>query len=364
MNKPNLSLSGATINNSNGGLSNGPISAATSLTNFSDQNEETQVSGHATRKLDSAPEATVILDVEKSIQTNGERPVLIELPYSLRTRKLKIATIVTVVSLDGFILPTILFYILKYGVHLDDGKSIAITTAAFGFISLLQYVLRLYRLLKPKSPYLPLNCPHRWYLDLYQIQFTIGFIAITLVFTFLSTSPSGEVQVRNISLAPCMLLLQCGPQFLLSCYAYKRKWINHFRFSSSLAGEQCVPAAFTMIEDVIGVDGRGGGAGGFRETLKGRYMQSFRFREMLYKQTLFWGIGSTMGGAVTLALVLAPVVNQYVAYGIGWSLPFVWSGVMAVITTLMVQKDLKLEKEEWETANVSVLQGYQLKSRG
>ena len=93
--------------------------------------------------------------------------------------------------------------------------------------------------------------------------------------------------------------------------------MNPFRISSTLAGEQAVPALFTIVEDVIGVDGRGGGKGGFRELWKNRYSQSYRFREMLYTQTIFWGLGSTVGGATTLAVVLSPTVNVYVAYGIG-----------------------------------------------
>ena len=196
-------------------------------------------------------------------------------------------------------------------------SDVAITTAAFGIVSFLQYILRMWRLLKPNSPYLPIDSPHRWYLDFYQIQFTIGFTLISLVFTFASVNTSGQMLVRITSVAPCILLLQCGPQFLLSCIAYKRKWVNPFRISSSLAGEQAVPALFTIVEDVIGVDGRGGGKGGFRELWKKRYIQSYRFREMLYKQTVFWGLGSTMSGAATLAIVLTPTVNVYVAYGLG-----------------------------------------------
>lgn len=99
--------------------------------------------------------------------------------------------------------------------------------------------------------------------------------------------------------------------------AYKLKWVNKFRFSSSLAGEQCVPAVFTVVEDVIGVDGKGGGMGGFRELWKERYMQSWRFREMIFKQTVFWGVGSTVGAAVTLSVVLAPTVSGEVGYGFG-----------------------------------------------
>jgi len=72
------------------------------------------------------------VDVEKSGASSsssnssklGEgRPQLIELPYPLRVRKLKIAIIVLMVSLDGFLLPTFLFYILKYGAHISDKRS-------------------------------------------------------------------------------------------------------------------------------------------------------------------------------------------------------------------------------------------------
>lgn len=194
---------------------------------------------------------------------------------------------------------------------------ITITTCAFGFLTLFQYIMRLYRLLQPNSPYLPLATPHRWYLDLYQLQFTLGFILITVLLSFASVDSQGNVLVRNVSLAPCLLLLQCGPQFLVSCLAYRLGWVNRVRVSSSLAGERCVPAVFTVVEDVIGVDGKGGGRGGFRERWKGRYLQSGRFREMLYWQTVFWGMGATVGGGVTLAVVLAPGVDQYVAYGFG-----------------------------------------------
>ncbi|KAF8428980.1 hypothetical protein EV426DRAFT_702762 [Tirmania nivea] len=338
----------------------GVSTAATSMTTIDKNDGIQRVEVTAELKLGEGGE---FVDVERSGAGSGEgedRPQLIELPYSLRVRKLKIAMIVLMVSLDGFLLPTCLFYVLKYAAHLSDARNVSITTGAFGFLSLIQYVLRLYRLLKPNSPYLPLHSPHRWYLDFYQFQFTLGFILITLVFVFALTDSQGYTIIRNTSLAPCILLLQCGPQFLVSCVAYKQKWVNKFRFSSTLAGEQCVPAVFTIVEDVVGVDGRGGGKGGFRELWKGRYMQSWRFREMIFKQTLFWGAGVTVGGAVTLAVVLMPAVNEYVAYGFGWCFPFVLSAFMIAITIKWVQSDLAEEKEEWGTADVSVIRGYQL----
>ncbi|KAF8453057.1 hypothetical protein BGX38DRAFT_1269055 [Terfezia claveryi] len=320
MAQPELSLSCVSMNNSDPALELGMevSTATTSMTMIDDNDEVERVETITKLKLG---EKRVSVDVEKSrANSEGEdRPQLIELPYSLRERKLKIAIIVLMVSLDGFLLPTFIFYILKYAAH-----------------------------------------PHRWYLDFYQFQFTLGFILITLIFTLALTDSQGHVIVRNTSLAPCILLLQCGPQFLISCVAYKQKWVNKFRFSSSLAGEQAVPAVFTIIEDVIGVDGRGGGKGGFRELLKGRYMQSMRFREIMFKQTVFWGVGAIVGGAVTLAVVLTPAVSEYVAYGFGWCFPFTLSAFMIGITIKWVQKDLAKEQEEWDTADVSVIRGYQL----
>lgn len=45
---------------------------------------------------------------------------------------------------------------------------------------------------------------------------------------------------------------------------------------------------------------------------------------------------------------------------LGWVFPFIWSGVMVAITIKWVQRDLRAEREEWETADVGVLRGYQL----
>lgn len=46
--------------------------------------------------------------------------------------------------------------------------------------------------------------------------------------------------------------------------------------------------------------------------------------------------------------------------GVGWVFPFIWSGVMVAITIKWVQRDLRAEREEWETADVGVIRGYQL----
>ena len=73
--------------------------------------------------LTVAAAAITIANISKTNDGHWQRPALTELPYSLRTRKLKIATIALIVSLDGFIMPTCMFYILKYIAHLNDTRS-------------------------------------------------------------------------------------------------------------------------------------------------------------------------------------------------------------------------------------------------
>ena len=48
----------------------------------------------------------------------------------------------------------------------------------------------------------------------------------------------------------------------------------------------------------------------------------------------------------------------------GWCLPFLWSGLMAVITTIWVQKELTYEREEWDSADIDIIRGYQLHPKG
>jgi len=105
-------------------LGTGVSTAMTSMTTI-DNNDGVQLVETTTEPKLGSGEG--FIDVEKrgasSSREGEDRPQLIELPYSLRVRKLKIAIIVLLVSLDGFLLPTCLFYILKYAAHVTDARS-------------------------------------------------------------------------------------------------------------------------------------------------------------------------------------------------------------------------------------------------
>ena len=78
-------------------------------------------------------------------------------------------------------------------------------------------------------------------------------------------------------------------------------------------GSKAVPAVFTIVEDVVAVDGGAGRE--FRKKWKERYEASEIFRDMLWTLTMVWGGGAIVAAAVTSAVVFS--APKYVAYGFG-----------------------------------------------
>jgi hypothetical protein len=115
------------------------------------------------------------------------------------------------------------------------------------------------------------------------------------------------------------------------------------RISSLPRGVPLRPGIYSIIEDVVAVDGSGGTE--FRQRLNLRYQASHDFRQMLHRLTIFWATGACLIAAATTAVIFT--VPRDVAYVIGWTVPFLWAGIWAAITTIWVQKSLKHEYANW-----------------
>lgn len=85
------------------------------------------------------------------------------------------------------------------------------------------------------------------------------------------------------------------------------------RISSLPRGTKLRPGIYSIIEDVIAVDGSGGTE--FRQRLNLRYMASHKFRQMLHRLTLFWAIGA-LGAAVGSTAIIF-TCSKNVAYVVG-----------------------------------------------
>lgn len=86
-----------------------------------------------------------------------------------------------------------------------------------------------------------------------------------------------------------------------------------FRVSSIRKGEYLRPALFTLIEDVVAVDGNGGS--GYRVNLRARYEASRDFRHLLVFMTWFWMVPSLLVAVATSMVIFWPnLLSRDLAY--------------------------------------------------
>lgn len=150
-------------------------------------------------------------------------------------------------------------------------------------------------------------------LDFFQITFTIGLIIITIELV-VGTVPHNPL-VRPCAMPVPSLIFLFGVQLTFSAALQAAGARAPFRISSIPQGAPMLPGSYTIIEDVMAVDGNGGTA--YREALNARYKASSLFRRMLTRLTIFWGVSAlVVAGAITAVVFTAPVT---VAYGVGES---------------------------------------------
>jgi hypothetical protein len=116
-----------------------------------------------------------------------------------------------------------------------------------------------------------------------------------------------------------------------------------FNMSSVPKGSPWRPALHGIVEDWGAVEM--GGKKPFRASLLRRYEASSMFRRMLQVLSWCWGIGfllTAIGTTVAVALL-----DEGPLFGVGWGLPFVCWGIMAVITRPFVRRSMRQEQEMW-----------------
>jgi hypothetical protein len=88
-----------------------------------------------------------------------------------------------------------------------------------------------------------------------------------------------------------------------------------FRISSTDKGGQVKPGVYTLLEDIVAVDGGAGRP--YREALEARYCASPRFRKLMRDLSLFWSISALLIGGACTVVVCVHSVSRHVAYGVG-----------------------------------------------
>jgi len=267
-----------------------------------------------------------------------------ELPYNLRDRKKWICIIWTIVCLNSCLFPIILFYALWYGTDLKHWVIFAITTCLVGILDVAPTLtLRAIKLIRTNDFSRPLG-GRRWGMDFFMFNFTLGFILVAIEL-IAGTAPH-EPLLRLLAMPAPTILFYHGAQLTLFTVLHVANIRTPFRVSSVPRGERMPPGLYTLIEDVVSVDGNGGKP--YREALRDRFNASPKFRRMIINLSFFWSIPAlVVAGAVTAVIF---TVDRPVGYGIGWVVPFIWAGLWAFTTIKWVQHSLREEKEAWVAA--------------
>jgi len=111
-----------------------------------------------------------------------------------------------------------------------------------------------------------------------------------------------------------IVLYWAGTQVLITGIMAQLQVKTPLRLSSTAVGDVVKPGVFTLIEDVVAVDGGGGEE--YRIALVKRYKASAAFRRMLGHLNWFWSIGSIATAAGTTVIVfVAEDLNVVFAIG-------------------------------------------------
>ncbi|KAK1997038.1 hypothetical protein LX36DRAFT_90722 [Colletotrichum falcatum] len=298
------------------------------------------------------------IDTSAMIAPDGhpDRPVFQPTPpplnYTLRTRKKAIIVFWALIIFDSVATPIALYFGLWYGVgpgtntptekrqKLSPNAVFSIVTAAVGGASIVEYFVRFWRLWRKGSTCRVIGA-HRWYLDWFHWNFSLAWIII-MIELIVGTVPE-HPPIRLLSMPVTTMLFVIGTELLLVDLSRAFRVPAPCRISSIPKGAQLRPGIYSLIEDVCAVDGSGGTE--FRVALDRRYEASHIFRAMLRRLGVFWAVGAEACAALCTALIFT--MPGDVAYTIGWSLPFVWTGLWTLATFWYVNHELKREARAW-----------------
>ncbi|KAK5163965.1 uncharacterized protein LTR77_010361 [Saxophila tyrrhenica] len=267
------------------------------------------------------------------------------LPLDLHRYEKNIAIFWSVLILSSGILPIVGYFALHYGTDLELNIVLAPFLGFTGVTSIFSLIKRSWELTKKDSNCRPLGQQSRWGLDFFGWNFLFGFIALTML---ISLGIGLEV-LRAVSLPLSVLVFYVCLELLLAQALMAAGVRAPLRISSVAKGQVLRPGSYVIVEDVVAVDG--GQGQGFRRAWNERYEASRAMRTHLRKMDLMWA-GS---GMVLVAVVVGVVFGaeeREVGYAVGWSLPWVWAGTMAYITTQLSKAMLIKEAREQQHAGV------------
>lgn len=263
------------------------------------------------------------------------------LHYTLRTRKLYITIFWALILIDSIAIPLVLYFCLHYLTSLSANSVFSISTACLGGISIIEYILRFWRLWRHNSKCRVIG-GKRWYLDWFHFNFSAAWIFI-MVELIVGTSPD-DPPIRLLAMPLSSLCFFFCLSLITQDILRVLKVPQPCRISSLPRGSPFRPGIYHIVEDICAVDGSGGTI--FRRRLNARWNASHDFRQMIHRLTLVWSF-CMLAVAIATTVLIFTLTNGEIAYIIGWTVPFVGAGFLTLWTFWYVKRCLKHEYANW-----------------
>ena len=198
-------------------------------------------------------------------------------------------------------------------------------------------------------------------MDFFNICAIVGFIIVTVVLSLATVEDTAKM--RQASMPQTIVLYLTGSLLCLTGTMSWMGWRTPVRISSVAPGEVPRPGVFTLMEDIVAVDG--GGETTFRRALAAKYEGDPRFQRLIIHLNWFWGVGTVLVGVVTTVIVYAvQKINIVFALGtcivfvrpwltlIGWCIPWIWGAVGAALTILWSRRKIHFGSEKRKSSSV------------
>jgi hypothetical protein len=146
----------------------------------------------------------------------------------------------------------------------------------------------------------------------------MGFAYVIIIAEMVVGTVPNEPLIRVIAMPVPSLCFIFGTQLLLVQILRLLKIRAPFRISSTRRGQLLRPGVYSIIEDIVAVDGSGGID--FRCRLSQRYEASQVFRQMLDFISIFWAIPAFVVGGGTIAIIFT--VERNLGYLVSYLLQY------------------------------------------
>ncbi|KAF8315424.1 hypothetical protein DL93DRAFT_2155295 [Clavulina sp. PMI_390] len=250
----------------------------------------------------------------------------------------KITFYILFVVFCNLVVPSLIYYLLKNNTNVPFQTNIGISSASLGLSSCFDAPFRLYKLVRYRKAYGPLNDDVWWHGDFFMWMYTFALF----VFAFpLAIAPAlTPVAIKFFLMSTAMLIQPFGVVLLFTLFRTRLPvWC-----SSDPPGTPLKPGAFYVLEDLGAVDFREGRA--WRTKCHERYAASPPFRSLMLALTYYWIIMTTLYTGITAAVTWAAPLNFAFGYILGQL--FLWLAVASLGSWAMVHWGLKRERAWFE----------------